>query len=149
MQVYLFGTVGRAASLETWTMSRRWLLALASGGVLALGWAVLYWPALRRPGALLGLAVILAGIGLAAPDWAILAGQGAVLGVIVLAGGAFWSWLSQGHTPWPAAVKRPSLTRSTESRPRESPSTQPPLRTEPLPLSTAAPVVATPLEARP
>lgn len=151
VQVYLFGAVSRAANLEAWTIHRRLLLALASGGVLLMGLAMLYWPLLRRPGALLVVAVTLAGLALAAPDLAILAGQGAVLGLLVLAGAAAWGWLSDGRAPWPAPVAASILTRSTEARLRESPSTQPPVvRAEHISqITTAAPTAESPLEVRP
>ena len=149
-QVYLFGTVGRAANLAAWTIQRRLLLALASGAALVLGLAILYWPVLRQPGALLVLSVALASLGLAEPDLAILVAQGALLGLLVLAGAGLWSWLYGGRTPWPVPVAVSTLTRSTITRPRESPSTQPPVHAEQVPsLSTAAPTAAAPLEAQP
>ncbi len=123
MRTYLFGTLGRAATMQIWTIHRRTLMAAASGGVLLLGLALLHWPALRRPSAVLALAVVLAGAALAAPDTAILVGQAAVLGLLVAAGAWAWNWLRFGRAPWPAHFER---GRSHDSRPREAISTQPP-----------------------
>jgi hypothetical protein len=144
MQVYLFGGLGRAATFEAWTIHRRLLLALASGGALALGLALLHWPLLRRPAAVLVLVIALAGAALAAPDLALLIGQGAVLGLLIALAVALWNWMSLGRTPWPP------LASPLTTRPREALSTQPPtLRPEHAPPVASATPTAAVLEVRP
>jgi hypothetical protein len=145
---YLFGGLGRSPRLSVIAFHRRFLLALASGGVLLLGLALVHVPPLRHPLVLFVLAVGLAGLALAFPDLALLAGQMALLGVLVALAGAIWAWLGFGRTLW----ADPSPSQVT-TRPRETASTHSPLRKPERgsPLSTAtapAALAGTAAEAR-
>jgi hypothetical protein len=117
---YLFGTLGRWPTLQVRSASRRLIVPVASGFVLAVGLLLVHVRRLRSPGVLLAAAIVLAAVALAAPDFAMLAGQGAMLGLAVAIVAAGWAWFASGHP-----VPRSSVMSST-IRPRESASTQPP-----------------------
>jgi hypothetical protein len=149
VRTYLYGTIGRGAAMEFWTIHRRLLMGVASGGVLALGLMLLHWPVIRRPSALLVLAVVLAAAALAAPDAALLVGQAALLGLLVTAAVVAWNWLGVGRAPWPVASM--DRTRSHDSRIREMVSTQPPAPRQENGRQLAAPALSSTagMEARP
>jgi hypothetical protein len=137
---YLFGTLGHLPNLELITAHRRFLVLTASGTVLTVGLLLIYVRRLRNPAILLALAVVLAGITLAAPEFALILGQWSVLGWLVVLSALVWKWLQSGRTAWLRAPRQSSPVRRGESH-----STQrPPSRSKhPLPTTTAmAPAVA-------
>ncbi len=113
--VYLFSSFTRPAAAELRGVTRSWLILGASGATLGLGFALLYWPALRRPWMVLLLATILGAACLWRPDTALLVGQAALAGAGLALVAA---WLSRPRATNGAAtnVARP-LGSSIVQRP--------------------------------
>jgi hypothetical protein len=89
---YVFGSVGKLTALDCWLAGRRLLLFTASGLTLVVGLALLHVPLVRRPEALLVLAVGLAALAWGFPQAAMLLAQGATVGLAVVALFAVWTW---------------------------------------------------------
>jgi hypothetical protein len=81
---YLFSTYGSQASLSLRTASRSLLVLLASGGVLAVGMALLYLRRLRHPALLLLLAVVTLGLAVVHPGLGLLLCQAATVGIVLV-----------------------------------------------------------------
>jgi hypothetical protein len=114
--------------------NRRLLVALGSGGALALGLLLLHVPRLRSAGVLLALAVVLAAFGFVAPDLALLIGQWSVLGGVVALAATAWTWLGWGRVSWMKPVASTASPRPRESTLSHAPTVRPERST---PLSTA------------
>ena len=81
---YLLSGVSQPGSIELVT-ARRWLIVLvASGIVLTLGLACMYFPAMRSRGLLLVGSVLIAALSVIFPGPALLLGQAAVWGVFLI-----------------------------------------------------------------
>jgi len=117
---YLFSSLGSTPDLEFTFAGRRLILAIGAGAALLLGLGLMHVRALRRPEALLAVAVALAALTLAQPEAALLAAQAAGLGLVVALAVALWSWLTVGRASWAAApashAPPPTEPRSTEAR---------------------------------
>jgi hypothetical protein len=98
------------------------VLAVGAGAALLIGLALLHVRALRRPEALLAVAVALAALSLALPEAAILAAQAAGLGLLIAFGAALWSWLTSGRVAWATA---PASRISTQLEPRSTEAREP------------------------
>ncbi len=98
---YLFSAVGSPESLELWTARRSSLVFTASLAVLLCGLALVYIPALRHPGLLFVVAVLLVAASLIQPETAVLLAQSAALGLVLSLVG--W-WLAR------TGARRPPMT---------------------------------------
>ena len=135
---YLFSTAGQEGRFEV-VVVRRWLLLLvASAAALAIGLALIYFPALRRTRALVAAAAVLLVIALIYPEPALLFAQAGSLGLLlVLAALVLRGIVSRRPTPVsPTAISSSSrLERSsTRLHSRREP--------EPEPATTATSPVA-------
>jgi len=117
---YLFSSVGSIPALSISIASRRLILAVGGGAALMIGLALLHVRVLRRPEAVLAMAVILAVLAPAFPDVAVLAAQAAGLGLVVALAIAIWSWFTSGRATWTtdstSARISPAEPRSTDAR---------------------------------
>jgi len=112
---YLYGALGRIGALDVVTVHRRVLVAIGSGGALLLGLALLHISWLRRPQFLIALAVLLAGLALAAPDLGVLVAQWSVAGMIIALGAVVWVWLGSHRATWTVPPPVVPTTPSRES----------------------------------
>ncbi len=81
---YLFSTAGQEGRFQV-VIIRRWLLLLvASAGALAIGLALIYFPALRRTRALIAAAAVASIIALIYPEPALLFAQAGSLGLLLV-----------------------------------------------------------------
>ncbi len=78
---YLFSTVGTVEPLAVYTLSRARLVLGASLPLLVGGLLLIYFPAARHPGVLLGLALLLAAGSFFDPELALLLAQASSLGL--------------------------------------------------------------------
>jgi len=81
--VYLFSTYGEASPLIDFTIRRSTLVLMSSAAVLAAALAFLYVAALRRPGTMLTVAVMVGGLGFAFPETVPVALQASMIGVVL------------------------------------------------------------------
>jgi hypothetical protein len=79
--LYLFSSLGKVGQAEVRTAGRTWLVLWASGVALVAGLLLIYVPACRHPASLLAAGIVLAAVGLAAPEPTLLLAQAAVLGL--------------------------------------------------------------------
>jgi hypothetical protein len=117
---YLFSTLGQARPLEFMSADRRTLLVAGAGAALVIGLAIVHLRAIRRPEAVLVLAVVVAALGFGLPDAGALLAQAAVLGLVVALAAAAWSWAISGRTilstaPGSTVLRAGSEIRSTEA----------------------------------
>jgi hypothetical protein len=118
---YLYSTSGPATVIEFQTLSRSWIVLIASGTVIALGALLIYAPATRRPVVLLVTAVILLGTAVWSPSAAILGAQAAAVGLLLAIAAGFASWWIADRTPPVAPSSTPAhrIERgSSANRPR-------------------------------
>src|SRR5262249_47759695 len=80
---YLFGALGRWATLNVVAAPRWMIVSVASVMLLGFGLLLIHVPRLRNPAVLLTVAVVVAGAAVAAPQAAVVLAQGAILGLIV------------------------------------------------------------------
>ena len=83
---YLFSSFGRASEPQCVTANRTAILLVASGVALMLGLALIYIPALRHPGLLFAVGVILISAMLTYPGLAIGMAQASALGLVLIVG---------------------------------------------------------------
>lgn len=139
---YLFSSVGSAAPLEVYTISRTRLVLFASLPLLIAGLLLIYLPAARHPGVLFALAVVIAAAALIDPDRALLLGQASTLGLVLAACSALLARASA--RPVAAALPGHGSSKGilergvTEIYHRAAHSSQPSTATEPV-VSSAAP----------
>ncbi len=116
---YLFSTLGATPPLALTVASRRILLGGGAGAALLFGLALLHVRVLRRPEALLAIALVLAALALALPEAALLLAQASVVGLVVAWAVALWIWMTVGRAvgvaPSTASAPAPE-PRSTEAR---------------------------------
>jgi hypothetical protein len=118
---YLFSTSGAASDLEFQTLSRTWIVLIASGAVIALGALLIYAPAARRPFVLLVTAVILLATAAWSPSAAILGAQAAAVGLLLAIAAGVGSWWLADRKPVSAPASTPAhrIERgSSANRPR-------------------------------
>jgi hypothetical protein len=139
---YLFSSVGSAAPLQVYTISRTRLVLFASLPLLIAGLLLIYVPAARHPGVLFALAVVIGAAALIDPDSALLLGQASSLGLVLAVCSALLARASARPvvTIIPAHGSSKGIVERgvTEIYHRAAHSSQPSTATEPV-VSTAAP----------
>jgi len=119
VHAYTFSSIGAPGVLELSTVRRSWLIALASGAALLLGWLLVAVPQLRHPLTLVGFAVVAVGVALMFPLMALEVAQASVVGVacFLLAWSVDWV-LRRPHVPPPRVA---SEAPSGQSQPAAAP----------------------------
>jgi hypothetical protein len=81
---YVYSALGPIHHVRVYSVSRAFVLLVASGAVLAAGLILIYLPRFRRPGALLVVAVSLAALAIWSPAAAVVGAQCSILGLLLL-----------------------------------------------------------------
>ena len=131
---YVFSALGRSPVLSFAALHRRILILAASGAVLVLGLLLIHVPAIRRPEALLFVALLLVGSTVLYPDAAYVFSRSCLIGVGIVAGVAVWNWLLRGRV----ATEIPSSALRGDSAPRERSTIAPKTRSSRQPGMTTA-----------
>ena len=90
---YLFSSLGTAPTIKLRTAGSGTILLVAAGMTLTVGLLLIYFPAVRHPGVLLGGGVVLACGGLLWPAPSLLAAQAASLGLLLTLGARGLVWI--------------------------------------------------------
>ena len=107
-QSYLFGRSGDPTELAVPIVARAWLVAVCSGGVLAVGgFLILVWRPSPRLVAVVGVLLVLSVASLLHPSVTILIAQSAMLGVLLTALLGLMQWLVDRRRPGPVVYAEP------------------------------------------
>ena len=131
---YVFSALSRNPEFRFVGLHRRVLLLAASGIFLTVGLMVIHIPAIRRPEALLFVALLLVGSTLLYPDAAYVISRSCLVGVGIVAGVAIWNWLVRERV----AAEIPSSALRGDSAPRERSTIAPKTRSSRQPGMTTA-----------
>ncbi|HUE71261.1 MAG TPA: hypothetical protein VMP01_10285 [Pirellulaceae bacterium] len=137
MNAYLFSTFRSPAAMPVLFVSRSVLLWTAGAVMLVVGLTLLNVRAVRRPGVLLVLAVLLGAAGMSWPTSALLLAQGSSVALLIVLFAAIWQWSLTGQTPYAPPTPSPAASaieqKSTAASPPRSES--PPATTATAPLA--------------
>jgi hypothetical protein len=136
---YLFSSFSQAGALRCVTAGRRFLLFVASCGVLGLGLLLMHVRSARRPSLLLAGGVLLAASVLLSPETALLLGEAAAMGMLLAVVAGVWSWLASGRTLWPTPTVGTVIPVAPEpkSNPAAAPRVERPAQASPVPVDIA------------